>query len=124
MASGDATGNEFLSNDLLVARRNEACPMGLPSKSGIYADRAEGAELWDVEGKRYIDYVKSAKLANEDEPILVPGDKERAVKAKHLQLVSGDHPAHRRSAHPRFDHLSHQGHRPLREHSVEGSLQT
>ncbi|MDP6692300.1 MAG: malate/lactate/ureidoglycolate dehydrogenase [Alphaproteobacteria bacterium] len=34
--------------------------------------------------KRYIDYVKSAKLANADEPILVPGDKERAVKADRL----------------------------------------
>jgi uncharacterized oxidoreductase len=34
--------------------------------------------------KRYIDYVKSAKRANADEPILVPGDKERAVKADRL----------------------------------------
>ncbi|WP_051881598.1 4-aminobutyrate--2-oxoglutarate transaminase [Parvularcula oceani] len=64
MASGDATGNEFLSNDLLVARRNEACPMGLPSKSGIYADRAEGAELWDVEGKRYIDFIAGIGVLN------------------------------------------------------------
>ncbi len=64
MASGDATGNEFLSNDLLVARRNEACPMGLPSKSGIYADRAEGAEMWDVEGKRYIDFIAGIGVLN------------------------------------------------------------
>ena len=34
--------------------------------------------------KRYIDYVKSAKRANADEPILVPGDKERSVKADRL----------------------------------------
>ena len=33
---------------------------------------------------RYIDYVKSATPANPDEPILVPGDKERQVKAERL----------------------------------------
>ena len=56
--------NEFPTNDLLVARRNEACPSGLPSKSGIYAARAEGAELWDVEGKRYIDFIAGIGVLN------------------------------------------------------------
>lgn len=56
--------NEFLSNELLVARRNDACPAGLPSKSGIYADRAEGAELWDVDGKRYIDFIAGIGVLN------------------------------------------------------------
>lgn len=60
-----ATGtNEFPTNELLVARRNEACPSGLPSKSGIYADRAEGAELWDVEGNRYIDFIAGIGVLN------------------------------------------------------------
>ena len=49
--------NEFPTNESLKARRDIACPAGLPSKSGIYAARAEGAELWDVEGKRYIDFI-------------------------------------------------------------------
>jgi 4-aminobutyrate aminotransferase len=57
-------GNEFPTNELMVARRNEACPMGLPSKSGIYADRAEGAEMWDVEGKRYIDFIAGIGVLN------------------------------------------------------------
>ncbi|RFB06377.1 4-aminobutyrate--2-oxoglutarate transaminase [Parvularcula marina] len=56
--------NEFLSNELLVARRNDACPAGLPSKSGIYAERAEGAELWDVDGKRYIDFIAGIGVLN------------------------------------------------------------
>ncbi len=56
--------NEFLSNELLVSRRNQACPMGLPSKSGIYADHAQGAELWDVEGKRYIDFIAGIGVLN------------------------------------------------------------
>ena len=65
MVQGTPDGtNEFPSNELLVARRNEACPAGLPSKSGIYADRAEGAELWDVEGKRYIDFIAGIGVLN------------------------------------------------------------
>ena len=38
--------NEFPTNESLKARRDIACPLGLPSKSGIYAERAEGAELF------------------------------------------------------------------------------
>ncbi len=56
--------NEFLSNETLVARRNEACPRGLPSKSGLYVERAEGAEIWDVEGKRYIDFIAGIGVLN------------------------------------------------------------
>ncbi|MEM9233569.1 MAG: aminotransferase class III-fold pyridoxal phosphate-dependent enzyme, partial [Pseudomonadota bacterium] len=63
MSATDGT-NEFLSNELLVARRNEACPAGLPSKSGIYAAKAEGAELWDVEGNRYIDFIAGIGVLN------------------------------------------------------------
>ena len=60
----DTRPNEFLSNEVLIARRNEACPRGLPSKSGIYAEKAEGAELWDVEGKRYIDFIGGIGVLN------------------------------------------------------------
>ncbi len=56
--------NEFASNESLKARRDEACPIGLPSKSGIYAARAQGAELWDVDGKRYIDFIGGIGVLN------------------------------------------------------------
>ena len=56
--------NEFATNESLRARRDEACPVGLPSKSGIYAARAQGAELWDVEGKRYIDFIGGIGVLN------------------------------------------------------------
>ena len=56
--------NEFATNDSLKARRDEACPVGLPSKSGIYAARALGAELWDIEGKRYIDFIGGIGVLN------------------------------------------------------------
>ena len=56
--------NEFATNESLKARRDLACPAGLPSKSGIYAARAQGAELWDVEGKRYIDFIGGIGVLN------------------------------------------------------------
>jgi len=56
--------NEFATNESLKTRRDEACPVGLPSKSGIYAARAQGAELWDVEGKRYIDFIGGIGVLN------------------------------------------------------------
>jgi len=56
--------NEFSSNESLKARRDDACPVGLPSKSGIYAARAKGAELWDVDGKRYIDFIGGIGVLN------------------------------------------------------------
>ncbi len=56
--------NTFATNESLRSRRDEACPIGLPSKSGIYAARAQGAELWDVEGKRYIDFIGGIGVLN------------------------------------------------------------
>ncbi|MEX0643877.1 MAG: 4-aminobutyrate--2-oxoglutarate transaminase [Parvularculaceae bacterium] len=56
--------NEFVTNEILKARRDAALPVGLPSKSGVYVARAEGAELWDVEGKRYIDFIGGIGVLN------------------------------------------------------------
>jgi 4-aminobutyrate aminotransferase len=56
--------NEFVTNEILKARRDAALPIGLPSKSGVYVARAEGAELWDVEGKRYIDFIGGIGVLN------------------------------------------------------------
>jgi len=56
--------NEFTTNAALKARRDDALPVGLPSKSGIYVERAENAEFWDVEGKRYIDFIGGIGVLN------------------------------------------------------------
>ncbi len=56
--------NEFTTNAALKARRDDALPVGLPSKSGVYVARAENAELWDVEGKRYIDFIGGIGVLN------------------------------------------------------------
>lgn len=78
-------GNEFPTNELMVARRNDACPSGLPSKSGIYADRAEGAEMWDIEGKRYIDFIAGIGVLNvgHRHPKVVQAAKDQLDKVIH-----------------------------------------
>jgi 4-aminobutyrate aminotransferase/(S)-3-amino-2-methylpropionate transaminase len=52
------------SNAALLARRAAAVPRGVASAAPIFADRAENAELWDVEGQRYIDFAGGIAVLN------------------------------------------------------------
>jgi 4-aminobutyrate aminotransferase/(S)-3-amino-2-methylpropionate transaminase len=52
------------TNADLLARRNKAVPRGVGHATPVYADRAENAELWDVEGKRYIDFAGGIAVLN------------------------------------------------------------
>ena len=51
-------------NASLAARRDRAVPLGIASSTAIYADRAENAELWDVEGRRYVDFAGGIAVLN------------------------------------------------------------
>src|ERR1700742_2480921 len=53
-----------LSNAALMARRRAALPTGLGQTFDIVAQRAENAEIWDVEGKRYIDFAGGIAVLN------------------------------------------------------------
>jgi 4-aminobutyrate aminotransferase / (S)-3-amino-2-methylpropionate transaminase / 5-aminovalerate transaminase len=52
------------SNLALAERRRAAVPRGVSNASGIFADRAENAEVWDVEGRRYIDFAGGIGVLN------------------------------------------------------------
>ncbi|MGE4251491.1 MAG: 4-aminobutyrate--2-oxoglutarate transaminase [Parvibaculaceae bacterium] len=52
------------SNASLAERRSAAIPAGLAKHSDIYIARAENAELWDVEGRRYIDFAAGIAVTN------------------------------------------------------------
>ena len=52
------------TNAQLIARRDLAVPRGVASAAPIYAKYAENAELWDVEGNRYIDFVGGIGVLN------------------------------------------------------------
>jgi 4-aminobutyrate aminotransferase len=52
------------SNAQLQARKNAATPRGVGVMCDFYADRALNAELWDVEGRRYIDFAAGIAVLN------------------------------------------------------------
>ncbi|MBT8458429.1 MAG: 4-aminobutyrate--2-oxoglutarate transaminase [Boseongicola sp.] len=52
------------SNAALMARRETAVPRGVASAAPIFASRAENAEMWDVEGNRYIDFAGGIAVLN------------------------------------------------------------
>lgn len=51
-------------NAALLARRQAAVPRGVASAAPVFAAKAENAELWDVEGKRYIDFAGGIAVLN------------------------------------------------------------
>ena len=53
-----------MSNAELMDRRNAALPRGLASLTSVFVAKAENAELWDVEGKRYIDFAAGIAVCN------------------------------------------------------------
>lgn len=53
-----------LKNATLMARRKAALPAGLGQGFEIFVDRAKGAEVWDVEGRRYIDFAGGIAVLN------------------------------------------------------------
>ena len=52
------------TNPELLARRNAAVARGVGHVTPIFADRAENAEVWDVEGKRYVDFAGGIGVLN------------------------------------------------------------
>jgi len=53
-----------MTNTELLARRQAAVPRGVASATPVFAARAENAEVWDVEGKRYLDFAAGIAVCN------------------------------------------------------------
>jgi len=51
-------------NEQLMARKAAATPRGVGVMGSFFAERAEGAELWDVDGQRYIDFAGGIAVMN------------------------------------------------------------
>lgn len=51
-------------NEQLMARKAAATPRGVGVMGSFFADRADNAELWDVEGQRYIDFAGGIAVMN------------------------------------------------------------
>ena len=52
------------TNSSLLARRTNAVPRGVATAMPVFAARAENAELWDVEGRRYVDFAAGIAVLN------------------------------------------------------------
>lgn len=51
-------------NESLLARRNRALPRGLATAMPVFAARTANAELWDIDGRRYIDFAAGIAVLN------------------------------------------------------------
>jgi len=65
--------------------RAKYVPRGITSAHPIAVDRAKGAELWDVSGKRYIDFAGGIGVMN------VGHAHPRVMKAVHEQIDRATH---------------------------------
>src|SRR5690348_8786895 len=79
-------GEAMSTNSELLERRNNAVPRGVASATAVFAARAENAEVWDVEGKRYIDFAGGIGVLN-------TGHRHpKVMKAIEAQLERFTHP--------------------------------
>src|SRR3954465_11864471 len=56
--------DKHLTNAALLARRQAAVARGVGHAHAIFAERAVNAEVWDVEGRRYIDFAGGIAVLN------------------------------------------------------------
>src|SRR5262249_11064477 len=61
---GRQKGLTMSTNKDLLQRRSNAVPRGVATAMPFFAEKAENAELWDVEGKRYIDFAGGIAVLN------------------------------------------------------------
>src|SRR6476660_8029794 len=69
----------------LTELRSKYVPRGITSAHPIAADHARGSELWDVDGRRYIDFSGGIGVMN------VGHNHPRVMEAVHAQLDRATH---------------------------------
>jgi 4-aminobutyrate aminotransferase/(S)-3-amino-2-methylpropionate transaminase len=73
------------TNASLASRREKAVPRGVSIATPAFAARAENAEIWDVEGKRYVDFAGGIAVLN------VGHRHPRVIAAVEQQLAAFTH---------------------------------
>ena len=53
-----------MKNSAISERKNQSISRGVGMTTQIYADRAENSEIWDVEGRRYLDFSYGIAVVN------------------------------------------------------------
>ena len=77
------------TNAELQQRKDKAMARGLGNILPAYADRAENAEIWDVEGKRYIDFAAGIAVSSMGHcnPKITAAVKDQLDKFSHVCLM-------------------------------------
>lgn len=89
-----------MGNSLLADRRNDAISRGVGVTTQIYADRAENSEIWDVEGRRYIDFSSGIAVVN-------TGHRHpKVIAAVKAQLDRFTHTCHQVVPYENYVHLA------------------
>ncbi len=52
------------ANQTMLQRRSNAVPRGVATAMPFFAAKAENAEMWDIEGRRYIDFAGGIAVLN------------------------------------------------------------
>ncbi|MFV1840497.1 MULTISPECIES: 4-aminobutyrate--2-oxoglutarate transaminase [unclassified Phaeobacter] len=89
-----------MKNAEIAERRNEAIARGVGMMTQIYVERAENAEVWDVEGNRYIDFAAGIAVVN-------TGHRHpKVMAAVEKQLNSFTHTCHQVMPYENYIHLA------------------
>lgn len=64
MRTGAGPMRDIMNNAAISERKNQSISRGVGMTTQIYADRAENSEIWDVEGRRYIDFSSGIAVVN------------------------------------------------------------
>ncbi len=76
------------TNKEVAARKDDAISSGVGMMTQVYVDRAENSEIWDIEGRRYIDFSSGIAVVN-------TGHRHpKVIEAVKKQLDSFTHTCH------------------------------
>ena len=53
-----------MENSQVSARKDQAIARGVGMMTQVYVDRAENSEIWDIEGRRFIDFASGIAVVN------------------------------------------------------------
>lgn len=89
---GNAMNSKLDETPHLLRQREQFVPRGLVTAHPLVIDRAQGAELWDVDGKRYLDFVGGIGVLNigHNHPKVVAAVQAQLQKVSHacFQVVA------------------------------------
>lgn len=89
-----------MKNAAISERKNQSISRGVGMTTQIYADRAENSEIWDVEGRRYIDFSSGIAVVN-------TGHRHpKVIEAVKAQLDRFTHTCHQVVPYESYVHLA------------------